>query len=104
MRSFGVGAAIGAANPKNVAVGIATAAVLTSAGLTTAQAILAIAFYVVVAGAGVAAPLVVTLVYRDRAHAILDRWKTWLGQNNAAVMTVLFCSPPCSSAEGSPGF
>jgi hypothetical protein len=89
-RALGVGAVIGAANPKNVVVGIAAATTITSAGLSTGQATLAILFYVVVAGAGVAAPLVVMVVYGERAGAILDGWKTWLGRNNAAVMSVLF--------------
>jgi maltodextrin utilization protein YvdJ len=33
---------------------------------------------------------VVTVIYREKSHDILDGWKTWLSQNNAAVMTVLF--------------
>lgn len=88
-RSLGVGGAIGAANPKNVAVGIAAAAI-TSAGLTTGATIIAIVIYVGIAGSGVAAPFVVTVIYREKAHDILDGWKTWLSQNNATVMTVLF--------------
>jgi zinc transporter ZupT len=89
-RSLAVGAAIGAANPKNVAVGIAAAAVVTSAGVTTTATIIAIVIYVVIAGSGVAAPFVVMAIYREKAHDILDGWKTWLSQNNAAMMTVLF--------------
>jgi len=89
-KSLGVGTAIGAANPKNIAVGVAAAAAISSASLDTGQMIVAIVFYVVVAGLGVAAPLMVTVVYRDKAQDILDGWKTWLGHNNAAVMAVLF--------------
>ncbi len=89
-RALGVGAVIGAANPKNVVVGIAAATTITSAGLGAAQAVLAIVVYVVVAGAGVAAPLVVMVVYGEKAGDILEGWRTWLGRNNAAVMSVLF--------------
>jgi hypothetical protein len=89
-KSLGAGAVIGAANPKNIAVGIGAAAAISSAGLSTGQTVVSIAFYVVVAGLGVAAPFVVTVVLRDRANGILDGWKTWLGHSNAAVMTVLF--------------
>jgi hypothetical protein len=85
-----VGAAIGAANPKNLAVGVAAAAAITSAGLSTGATLITIAIYVVIAGSGVAAPFVVTVIYREKSHDILDGWKTWLSQNNAAVMTVLF--------------
>lgn len=89
-RSLAVGAAIGAANPKNLAVGVAAAATITSAGLTTGATLITIAIYVIIAGSGVAAPFVVTVIYREKSHDILDGWKTWLSQNNAAVMTVLF--------------
>jgi hypothetical protein len=89
-RSLAVGAAIGAANPKNLAVGVAAAAAITSAGLSTGATLITIAIYVVIAGSGVAAPFVVTVIYRETSHDILDGWKTWLSQNNAAVMTVLF--------------
>ena len=89
-KSLGVGTAIGAGNPKNIAVGIAAAAVISSAGLQTGQTIVAVAFYVIVAGLGVAVPFVVTIVLRDRAQGILDGWKAWLSHSNAAVMAVLF--------------
>ena len=34
--------------------------------------------------------LFVAAVMGDRAQGILDGWKHWSGQNNAAVMSVLF--------------
>ena len=37
-----------------------------------------------------AAPIVVTLFLGDRAPQVLQGWNTWLGQNNATVMAVLF--------------
>ena len=63
---------------------------ISSAGLQTGQTIVAVAFYVIVAGLGVAVPFVVTIVLRDRAQGILDGWKAWLSHSNAAVMAVLF--------------
>ena len=30
------------------------------------------------------------LVLGARVHEVLEGWKTWLGRNNAVVMTVLF--------------
>jgi hypothetical protein len=38
----------------------------------------------------VAAPILATLLLGDRSHEVLDGWKAWLDQNNAAVMSVLF--------------
>ncbi len=89
-RSLAVGVAIGAANPKNLAVGVAAAVTIASAGLSTGDQVAAVVVYVVVAVLGVAAPLAVMLALGDKAQAILDSWKAWLGQNNATVMAVLF--------------
>ncbi len=90
VKSLGVGAAIGAANPKNIAVAVAGAVAISSAGLSTGKTVVSIVVYVVIAALGVAAPLGVTIGLGDRAHDILDGWRTWLGQNNATVMAVLF--------------
>jgi Sap, sulfolipid-1-addressing protein len=89
-KSLGVGTAIGAANPKNIAVSVAGAVAISSAGLSAGQTMVSIAVYVVIAALGAAAPLAVLVGLGDKAHGILEGWKTWLGQNNAAVMAVLF--------------
>ena len=89
-KSLVVGAALGAANPKNLVVGFAAAATIASNDLSTGQQIAAMVIYVVVAALGVAAPIFVTLLLGDRSHEVLEGWKAWLGQNNAAVMSVLF--------------
>jgi hypothetical protein len=88
-KSLGLGAAIGAANPKNIAVGVAGAAAISSAGLSAGQSIVSIVVYVVIAAAGVAAPLVVMVSLGDRAQGVLESWKAWLALNNATVMAVL---------------
>jgi hypothetical protein len=89
-KSLGIGALIGAVNPKNIAVGIAAAVTISAASLSTTEAIVAVTVYVVIAALGVAAPLVVMVALGDKAQPILESWKTWLGQNNATVMAVLF--------------
>lgn len=89
-KSLGIGAAIGALNPKNIAVGIAGAVVISSAHLSTGRTVVAGAVYVVIAVLGVAAPLVVTVALGDRSRGILESWRTWLEQNNATVLAVLF--------------
>ena len=89
-RSFAFGAALGAVNPKNIAVGVAAAVAIASAGLSTGHEVVAVVVYVVIAAVGVAAPLVVLLALGDKAQPILNSWKAWLGQNNATVMAVLF--------------
>ena len=89
-KSLSIGAAIGAANPKNIAVGVAAAVTVSSAGLSIGQTVVSVVVYMVIAALGVAAPLVVMVFLRGKAQVILDGWKTWLEQNNAAVMAVLF--------------
>ena len=89
-KSSGTGLVLGAGNPKNVVVGLAAAATIASVSLSSGQQIAAIAIYVFVAVLGVAAPILVTIFLRYRSHEVLDGWKAWLGQNNAAVMSVLF--------------
>jgi hypothetical protein len=89
-RAAATGAVLGAGNPKNLVVGAAAAMSISAAGLSVAQDAAAVALYVVVAGAGVAAPIVAMLVLRDRSDAVLDRWKRWLERNNPLVMATLF--------------
>ena len=77
-------------NPKNIAVGLAAAVAISSAGLSFGQAAVSIAVYVVIGAVGVAAPFVVTLAMGRRANGILEGWKSWLSQNNDTVLAVLF--------------
>ena len=62
----------------------------TAVSLSGGQQIAAVAIYVFVGVLGVAAPILVTIFLGDRLHEVLDGWKAWLSQNNAAVMSVLF--------------
>ena len=43
-----------------------------------------------VAVLGVIAPIVVMVSLGDKAPAVLQSWNSWLRQNNATVMSVLF--------------
>lgn len=89
-KSLGVGATVGAANPKNIAVGLASAVTIASAGLATGEDVVVIAVYTVVASLGVAAPIVAVLVLGDRSDKVLSGWESWLNRNNAAMMAVLY--------------
>ena len=89
-RSLGAGLALGSVNPKNVVVAVAAGASIASVAGTRGQQVLAVGVYVLVAVLGVAAPIVMTVFLGDRSADVLNRWKAWLGQNNATVMSVLF--------------
>lgn len=89
-RSLGAGTALGALNPKNVVMALASGAALAAGGLSVGQQVAAGAVYVFVAVLGVAAPIVVMLSLGERAHDVLESWNVWLRHNNATVMAVLF--------------
>lgn len=89
-KSLVVGLVVGAANPKNIAMAIGASVAIAGAGMSGGADVASVVVYTMVAILGVAAPLVVTLVMGRRASGILDGWKSWLAQNNAAVMSVLF--------------
>ena len=89
-RSFAIGAAIGAGNPKNIAVALGTSVAVSSAGLTTAQQVVVLVVYIFLACLGVAAPIVTMLVLGDRAGAVLVGWKAWLTRNNSTMMAVIY--------------
>jgi cytochrome c biogenesis protein CcdA len=89
-KSLGTGVVVGVANPKNLVVAVAAAVTVATAGLSAGQQVVVGVVYVVVAILGVAAPLVVAVSLGQRSHDVLESWKTWLDQNNATVMALLF--------------
>ena len=89
-KAAATGVTLGAGNPKNVAVGVATGITIASAGLSAGQQVAAGALYVVVASLGVTAPIVAALLLGDRSHEVLEGWRSWLDRNNAVVLSVLF--------------
>jgi threonine/homoserine/homoserine lactone efflux protein len=84
------GAAIGAVNPKIVAMSFGAAVSVAAASLSSGEQAAVLAVYLLVAVIGVAAPLVVVLVMGERSGAVLDTWKEWLTRNGSVVMAVLF--------------
>ena len=89
-KSLVAGLAVGAGNPKNIAVALASAVVIATAGLTAARTAGVVVVYTVMASLGVAAPIVTALVLGDRAGDVLTGWKRWLDRNNATVMAVIY--------------
>jgi threonine/homoserine/homoserine lactone efflux protein len=89
VRSFGIGAALSAINPKNLAMSLAAGFSIAQAGLSTGQEAATILIYVLLAGATILGPLIVYLAMGPRAAEILGGWRTWLADNNATVMCVL---------------
>jgi threonine/homoserine/homoserine lactone efflux protein len=91
VKALGLGVALAAVNPKNLILTAGAAAGLAQVpGVTTTDAVVAIAVFVVIASLTIAGPVVYALVGGARAKATLDSAKTWLTAHNAAVMGVLF--------------
>lgn len=88
-RSLAVGFAIGALNPKNLAVGLAAAVAVAGSGLAGGTQVGVVVVYALFASLGVLAPLVVTIALSPRSEEILTGWRTWLMDNNTAVMAVM---------------
>jgi threonine/homoserine/homoserine lactone efflux protein len=83
------GVALSLANPKNLLLIIGGAAALAQFGLSAGHETVCWIVFTVIASIGVGAPVVIYFALGERAAAILDELKTWMGRNNAAVMAVL---------------
>ena len=90
VKSFGIGVLLSAANPKNLGLTIAAAATITAGGLSGGDEVIVLVVFVVIASLTVATPVVLNLVLGERAAPTLNTMKTWLIDNNATVMAVLF--------------
>jgi threonine/homoserine/homoserine lactone efflux protein len=90
-KAFGLGVALAAVNPKNLILTAGAAAGLAQvSGLTTTDAVVAIAVFVAVASLTILVPVLYSLLGGERARTTLESAKVWLSVHNAAVMGVLF--------------
>ncbi len=83
------GLALSAANPKNLALTLTTAASIAEAGLATADAVLAVAVFVVVGSLSVAGSVAFYLVAGERAARPLAAVKQFMAANNAVIMMIV---------------
>jgi len=90
VKALGFGVLLSALNPKNLGLAIAAGVVIDQATAAGGNAIAMEILFVVIASVSIAVPVTYMLVGGEGAKHTLDRWKTWLGANNAAVMAVLF--------------
>jgi hypothetical protein len=89
-KALGLAAILAAANPKNLALVIGAAAGLAQLGVSTGDALVGFAAFVVVGSVAVGAPVVYFFVGGEGAKRSLTDLKAWLAVHDAAVMTVLF--------------
>ncbi|WP_298928325.1 GAP family protein [uncultured Ramlibacter sp.] len=89
LQAAGLGFIIYAANPKNLAVGLAAGVVFGSADLPLRQAAFVCAFYVLAGAVTVIVPVVGYLVAEQRVRPMLGEMRAWLTQNNFTLMAAL---------------
>lgn len=90
LEAAGLGVVLVAANPKNLILTMGSAAGLAQLGLSTSDAIVATAVFVLLGSVTIAGAVLYALVAGERARASLDAAKAWFGVHNAAVMAALF--------------
>lgn len=88
-RALGAGLALSAANPKNLLLVIGGASIIAEADLAPAQATLTLVLFVLLASAGVLAPVVLRVALGDRSAPILEALRGRLVAHNAVIMAVL---------------
>ena len=89
-KAFGLAVLLAGVNPKNLLLTAGAAASVAQLGISTNDAIVALAVFVILASLTIAGPVVYHHFGGDKAKAQLEELKGWLGAHNAAVMTVLF--------------
>ena len=89
VKSVGAGIVVDALNPKNLLLILGGAAAVAQTGIPAGEQAVSWAVFTLIGASGVAAPVVIDIALGDRAGALLDRLKTWMARNNAAIMAAL---------------
>lgn len=88
-KAAGLAFVLAAVNPKNLLLAAAAGSAVAAGDLATADDVVAVAVFTVLAGSTVAVPVLAHAVARERMVGPLGDLKNWLVEHNAAVMTVL---------------
>ena len=90
LKAFGLGAGLATINAKNLPTTISAATILAQEGLTESQVFIVVLIFAFIATLGVGVPVFLAQIGGTKAQSTLDEWKTWLNDNNATIMFVLF--------------
>jgi hypothetical protein len=88
-QALGGGAALAAANPKNLLLAVGAATAIAQLGIPGGQQAVAYAVFAVIGTLGVGAPVVLYFATGTRSAELLGRLKDWMAHNNAVIMAVL---------------
>jgi threonine/homoserine/homoserine lactone efflux protein len=89
-KALGLGLLLAGVNPKNLILTIGAAAGLSQLGLSTADVVVSLVVFGIVASLTIAGPVAYYLLGGESAKNVLDDMKEWPRLHNNAVMAVLF--------------
>ncbi len=90
VRALALALLLAGLNPKNLLLAAGAGASVAGLALSTSQAVVSLAVFVVIASLTIAVPVTYHLVGGAAARTRLDAVKEWLALHNDAVMAVLF--------------
>ena len=88
-KAAAAGVVLSALNPKNLVLIVAGMAAIAETGISTADQIVALIIFAVVASLGVVTPMVISFALGERAPVLLDRLRRWMAHNNAVIMAAI---------------
>lgn len=88
-KALGLGLALSAANPKNLALTLAASASIAQAGLDRTDTVLAVVAFVGVGSITVVGSTLFSLVAHDRAEGPLATVRQFMSDNNAVIMMIV---------------
>jgi threonine/homoserine/homoserine lactone efflux protein len=89
VKAFATAIVLSAVNPKNLVLAVGAGAAISRGNLSGSEDAVAVVVFVALASSSIAIAVFAYLLGGSRAQHMLDGWKAWLTQHNAAVMTVL---------------
>ena len=88
-RAAATGAALAAADPKNLVLIAGAATAIAETGASTGAQALALLVFALVGTLGAGVPVLLYMTQGERARRRLDRLKAWMVEHNGAVIAVL---------------
>jgi hypothetical protein len=89
LMALAAGFFFGLVSLKNLVFATAAAAAIGKAHLSILQSYLSILLFILIATTGIAAPVYVSYVKKEKAQTLLDGWVRWLSANNTTIVCLL---------------
>ncbi len=88
--AFGLGVLLSGLNPKNFSLTLTASLAISQAALNGVESAISLVAFIAIASASVAIPVLLYFAVGARSEEVLNRWKSWLTENNAMVLFGLF--------------